>query len=523
MGGAFAIVRIDPTLVARIPALTVPLNGAIATLRRFDPGQVLHGRVLAVRGSQVLISLLGEQITAESLLPLRVGQVLDLVVREARPDRITLRIATEVEGKAPVLQPFTDQDVNELLIEQHLPTDPTNMLIARSLIRNKLPVTGANVPAIRHALSFIEAPAAEEVDAAVFLIARELPVTPQSLELAKSALLQPNSLGARVQALATQLVDLLARPAREGAATGLPQPLLAQAQRVLEDLPLLLPDQAQGRTLAGLIRQALDQIATPTEARLARILQEPGVALSGPDAPAGQTTTPSPDMGPTQTVIIEPPPTSGRYTDVLQADGQHTLSAPPQHRTQEASHDFRQQLALLEDTLAQAATELPHQHAARPMLHSLQATIRELISMVEADQLTNVGLPPPTQAQGYFLFHLPIGTGQDTAEVRLYYQRQDHAKRIDPENTHLAFLLQVSRLGQVDVHVDLYQKHLRCRIECARQDATDLFQESSYELEEGLRTIGYVVDSIQTVTSAGSEARTEREAVLPLSRINIQA
>lgn len=519
--------RIDSTLVARISALTVPLSGAIAPLRRFDPGQVLHGRVLAVRGSQVMISLLGEQISAESLLPLRVGQVLDLVVHETRPDRITLRIATEVGGKAPVLQPFTDQDVGELLVEQHLPTDPTNTLIVRSLIRNMLPITNANVLAIGHALSFIETPTAEDVDAALFLIARELPVTPQSLKLAKSALLQPNSLGTRVQALATQLVELLLRPVREGAAVGLPRPLLALAQQVLQDLPLLLPDQAQGRTLASLIRQVLDQIATPTEARLARVLREPGVVLLRPDPPVDQTTTRSPDTGAAHTVIIEPPPITDGYTDTAQADGHHVLPASWQRRTQDASHDFRQQLALLEDTLVHAITELPARHTAVATLHELQATIRELISTMEADQLTNAGTPPPTQAQGYYLFHLPIATvGQDTtdtAEVRIYYQQRDRTKQVDPENAHLAFLLQMNWLGPVDVHVDLYRTHLRCRIECSRQEATELFRESSHELEERLQDIGYVVDSIRTATIAGSEVRTDREAMLPLSRIDIQA
>lgn len=518
---------IDPTLVARIPVLTVPLNGTIAPLRRFDPGQALQGRVLALRGSQVLISLFGEQIAAESVLPLRVGQVLDLIVREAGPDRITLRIATDVEGKAPVLQPFTDQDVSELLFGQHLPADPANMLIVRSLIRNMLPITNANVTAVRHALSFIATPAAEDVDAALFLIARELPVTPQSLELAKGALLQPHSLGTRVQALATQLVELFSRSAFEDAAAGLPRPLLALTQQILRDLPMLLPDQAQGRTLTALIRQVLDQIATPTEARLAQALQELHLPPAHPDLPAGRTAAQSPHAQAAHPIMIEPSPPSDGYTDVPHADGSHTPPAPLQRHVQEAAHDFRQQLARLDDALTHTLADLPRRHEVASTLHTLQTTIRELISAIEADQLTNAGAPPPTEAQGYYLFHLPIATvGQDatdTAEVRIYYQRRDRTKQVDPENAHLAFLLQMSRLGPVDIHVDLYQTHLRCQIECSRQEATNLFQESSHELKECLQDIGYIVDAIRSTTVRSPEARSEQPATFNLLKIDVRA
>lgn len=519
--------KIDPILLARIPALTASLSEVSALLRRFDVGHLLQGRVLAVRGSQVLISLLGEHITAESLLPLRVGQVLDLVVREVRPDRVTLQIAPQADGKAPVLQPLTDQDVSELLIEQQTSTDPTNALIARALIRNALPMTNAIVLATRHALSFIDAPATEDVNAALFLMARELPVTPQSLELAKGALLQPNAFGARVQALATQLVELLTHAVGEGAAPTLPRPLLALAQQVLQELPLLLPDHAKGRAFAALLRQALDQTATPSEARLARLLTELDAVPSHPDPPTGRIGVPSPATGATEAVIITSPPTPEGHPELAQADGRHTPSVPLPRRPQETAHDFRQQLALLDDTLTHAVTELPHHHAAVPTLHELQTTIRSLISMVEAEQLTNAGMPPPTQAQGYYLFHLPIAAaGQDatdTAEVRLYYQRRDHTKRVDPEKAHLAFLLQMSRLGPVDIHVDLYRKHLRCRIECPRQEATDLFRESSHELEERLQEIGYVVDSIRSVTTCTPEAHSEQPSTSGLFKIDLQA
>jgi hypothetical protein len=181
----------------------------------------------------------------------------------------------------------------------------------------------------------------------------------------------------------------------------------------------------------------------------------------------------------------------------------------------------------MNDALSKTTTGLPAHHPLTPLLQELQFTIHEMISMVEAEQLSNAGLPPPTEPQGYYVFNLPITVaGQDTtdtAEVRIYYQQRDHTKRIDLENAHLAFLLEMSHLGSVDVHVDLYQKHLRCRIECANREATDLFQESSSELQEQLQEIGYVVDSIRSVISRPAETHTEHAVAPKLSRIDVRA
>lgn len=177
--------RIDSSLLARIPGTTTPLNRAGALLHRLNPNQALQGRVLSVHGSRVVISLLGEQIAAESLLSLQVGQVLDLMVREVRPDRVTLQVAHKVRNEAPAFRLIADQDMSDLLLSQHLLPDRTNLLIARTLIHNSLPVTKALVMGTRKALSFIDAPTEEESDAAIYLLLKDLPVTPESLELAK--------------------------------------------------------------------------------------------------------------------------------------------------------------------------------------------------------------------------------------------------------------------------------------------------------------------------------------------------
>ena len=570
-------VWIDASLITRLPAINSPLGQVDAPIRPLDLGQLVQGRVLAVRGSQAVISLLGQQIAVESHLPLQVGQVLDLVVREIRPDRITLQVARETEVGAPVHQVITDQNLGDLLTSQRLPTDSTNLLIARTLIRNSMPITNALVMGARNALSFIDAPTAEEMDAAIYLLLKDLPVTPQSLELAKVSLLQPNNLGARVQELTVQLRELLAHTAQDSVVPMLPKPLLALAHQVLQDLPQLVPDYTQSRTFAALLPQVLDQIATPTESRLARLIETAATVLSGSEAlspptvakgtviiesqmlpsgehpsavqedgrqalpatirhpliendaiaPSGREAQSPPTVAKGTVIIESQMLPSGEHPSAVQEDGRQALPATIRHPLIEVSRDFRQQLSLFNDELAQAATELPSHHRVAPLLQELQVTIREMLTMVEAEQLSNAGMPPPTQAQGYYAFHLPVAMpGQhttETAEVRVYYHGGQSNKRVDPENAHLAFLLEMSRLGSVEVHVDLYQKHLRCRIECANREATDLFQESSSELQERLQEIGYTVDSIRSVISSPAETRTEHSVAPRLSQIDIRA
>lgn len=514
-------VWIDSTLITRLPAINSPLGQVDAPTRPLDLGQLIQGRVLTVRGSQAVISLLGEQIAVESRLPLQIGQVLDLVVREIRPGRITLQVTRETEEGALVNHVITDRDMGDLLASQRLPPDSTNLLIARTLIRNSMPITNALVMGTRNALSFIDVPTAEEMEAAIYLLLKDLPVTPQSLELAKVSLLSPNNLGARVQELTAQLSELLAQTAQDSAVSILPRSLMDLMRQVLQDLPQLVPDHTKSQTFAALLPQVLDQIATPTESRLARLIENDALIPSGREALLPPTTA-------KETVIIEPQrQPSGEHPSVVQEDGRQALPATIRHPLLEVSRDFRQQLTLFNDELAQAAAELPLHHRVAPLLQELQVTIREMLTIVEAEQLSNAGMPPPTQAQGYYAFHLPVAApGQhatETAEVRVYYHGGQSNKRVDPENAHLAFLLEMSRLGSVEVHVDLYQKHLRCRIECANREATDLFQESSSELQERLQAIGYVVDSIRSVISRPTETRTERSVAPTLSRIDVRA
>lgn len=591
---------IDLSLPASIPGITKPADRAGGLVPRIGVDQLLEGRVLAVRGRQALISLWGEQIVAESLLPLQVGQVLRLVVREVRPDRITLQVAPDYEtgGGAPDLHGVTERDVSELLATQRVPTDRTALLIARTLLRSSLPITGALVLAARNALSFIETPSQHDADAAIFLALRSLPVTPESLEVAKGALVQQNNLGAQMQALATQLRNLLARTQTGDAPAPLPPPLLAVLQETLHGLPRLVPDQPLTPAFPALVLGVLDRIATPTEHRLALFLGEAAPVPQGLETQAPVAEDPLraglPNLASARRPdVISPNPSAGqeKATRALtglpteedfpsaaaplaarrpfpeewavigprgperaaqaasdqesvgpgsQRDAASSLSErlhpqygredlpglTPRHRG-ELARDFRQQLARLNAELALAGAELPRHHPVAPLLHQLQVTVHEMISMVEAEQLTNAGLPQLNQAQGCYVFHLPVaGPDQDTtdtAEVRVFYRREDPNKRVDPESASLAFLLEMSRLGPVEVHVDLYQKHLRCRIECSNGDATEPLRKSSPELKARLQAAGYIVDAIRTTLARPTGTPSKDGSMPSLFQIDLRA
>lgn len=505
--------RIDPSLLARIPGPTAPWSRSGTPLYSFNLNQALQGRVLSVHGNQSMISLQGEQIAVESLLPLHVGQLLDLIVREVRPDRVTLQVVHKLSNATPTFRLIADQDMSDLLHSQQVIPDRANLLIARALINNSLPITKALVMDTRKALSFIETPTKEEIDAAIYLLLKDLSVTPESLELAKGALLQPNNLGVRVQTLAVQLIELLTQTVPGSTVSTLPRHLLTLIQQALHDLPLLVPDQTQGRAFAALVQQVVDQIATPTEHRLTRLIETPTRIPAGPDTRSPTAAKES------ATVDLQSPPSED-----------HLLQELPvliRRRPLEVTRNLRLQLAFLDDELVRAATDLPRQHPIASLLKELHATIRDMLTVVEAEQLSNAGMPQPTQAQGYYVFHLPVAaSGQDTtdtAELRLYYQRQHHGKRVDPENAHLALLLQMSHLGAVDVHVDLYHKRLRCRIDCTNQETAELFDHSSSELEERLEAVGFIVDSIRTMIVERSNAHSERDTMPSLFKIDIRA
>lgn len=534
--------RINPSLTEQILILSAVPSQAQPLIRRLALGQLLEGRVLAVRGRQAVLSLLGEQIATETLLPLKVGQVLRLMAREVQPNRITLQVISETEGGTVDFRLPTDQDLANLLAAGRTPADPMNLLIASTLFRQSLPLTRDLVLTIRSALSFIETPTAKDLEAAIFLVLRALPVTPQSLELAKRADLAPNTLGTQVQLLTGQLRDLFARTERGADAAPL-RSLLVAAQETLQELPQLAADRPLNPPLPTLVFQLMDRIGTPTERRLARLFQEDGSVASETETPppipvaerepgtAGPRGSAQADLGVAERAV--PGRVHQRHHDAAPtlseqlrpAAEDQGLPLTRQHRA-EIMRDFRQQLAFLNDELAEAAL-LPRQHPASSLLQELLVTVRDLMSTVEVEQLSNAGRPPPTQAQGCYVFHLPVTVpGQhttETAEVRVYYHGGQSNKRVDPENTHLAFLLEMSRLGSVEVHVDLHKNHLACRIECSNGEAAELFQESSSELQERLQETGYSVDSIRSVISRQAEACSEHSVAPSLSQIDIRA
>lgn len=533
--------KIDPSsLLARAPTFSLPPHQISTPIRRLDLGQVIQGRVLAVRGGQVLLSLLGKQIAVESRLPLQVGRVLDLVVRDIQPDRITLQVTHKTEQETSLYHAITDQDLGDLLTSQRLPIDPTNLLIARALIRHSLPITSALVTTVRNGLLLVEARTTEAMDAVISLLLKDLPITPQSLELAMRADLASSPLGAQVQRLSGQLRDLLAR-IEQGADTAPFRSLVAAVQDILEDLPQITLDR-QDPPLPALVLQVIDRIGAPTEQRLVELLlEEPSIASEPERSPLVRTAEKEPgtvglrdsvhaEVGTADQAASRSDPR--RHNDVTSAQEKllrpaedHSFPLTHRHRI-ELLRDFRQQLALLNDELVKSAAALPRQHLASSLLQKLLVTARDLMSTVEAEQLSNAGMPPPTPAQACYVFHLPItvpGRPTETAEVRLYYHKGQSTKRVDPENAHLAFLLEMSHLGSVEVHVDLIKKHLACRIECTNPGAVELFQESSGELHERLRELGYSVDAIRSVVSHPAEAGTASSVVPNLSKIDIRA
>lgn len=181
------------------------------------PGQALAARVLAIQAGMVELALAGGVVTAASDLPLEPGQTLRLVVAEAGPERITLRIAPGAAAPAPAGAPAT---LPGALAAAGVPASAGTALLAALAEREMESPTGSAATALaaRAAWAGVSTPA--QAAAFVRLVAAGLPATPASVS-GLAQLLDGAPLG---RALAGLLDATAARPGGALGAAAAPWP-----------------------------------------------------------------------------------------------------------------------------------------------------------------------------------------------------------------------------------------------------------------------------------------------------------
>lgn len=454
-----AVLRVLPTL---------PLG------RGTDPfglteGQLLRAVVLRSGGGTADLLLQGQVLQLRTALSLVPGTPLILQVREVGADGVTLGLAPETAASqgqaattAPVTRPLTPDDLRDLAVALRLPAGERTQTILRELMANGRPLTHEMVQQVLAAARATGAESAVPLRPLVWLVAHALPVTPATLALAEAALPETEPLPA--PALPGALPALrLARQARAvdalltRASADLPPAARAPAlglQAALARLGLAgpPPELASASGLAPRLAALVESVATPVEAKLARLL------AARPASPG---------------------------------------TLPPDSATADAARPAAADLRLLVARTLRAVEEQPpaaHRatsHAAAGRAAAVAEALTGLATSLEFGQLASAARPDAADGRQTVWLPLPLPPGPRDQPPSLAISRWaggDPAGQ--PRRLRAMLCLSLQHLGDLAIHLDLTGQHLRCDIR-ATTAGQAIIQPQVDALTERLAALGF--------------------------------
>ncbi len=289
---------------------------------QLSAGQEMFATILSMVDDHVMLDMgNGQRLTAtvQTDQPLQPGQVIQLQVTEASQNLVTLRLmppgaSTGQESQAAI---------NQFLQSIGVPDDAFNRQALMALMADAQPVTVEGLDELRTLAQSLQSATPEDVRAIVYLLARDLPVTPAMVDVVRQGLSggnDPVALGDRARDLASQLSSLLSATSSETDTGGLD----ADLRQLLTQLPA--PTGGQPPSPAGL-RSAMEQLISTVEHELSKLIDDrPTAEPSVRTATAGGSTTPPP---PGTAAEAEPARAGGPLVAAATASGEGTAAQPP--------------------------------------------------------------------------------------------------------------------------------------------------------------------------------------------------
>lgn len=467
------------------------------------------------------LALAGGRVSAQTTLPLVPGQTVDLVVREAAEDKVTLRLSTPATGSGTATAtstptPATPQTMME---DVGLPASAARSVLAALAQTGATPGTPADV--VRLAQGALGAGVKTPADAAAFvrLESQGLPTTPAAVR-GLATLLEGSPIGRVLTGLLGE-AGAVARPPAGGAPAAPPQGAVPAATAQTPAAPGPPAPNAAQPAPNGTVPVP----AQPTPAPGAGVA--PPGTMPTPIAPGELPGEPLANW-PTGRPIGQPVP--GTADQASPAGARGAVSKDP------GLGDLVARLALLADSIAEGAAsgdsvalrtalrELGHgveaellrgelsdkdslrarlyELASRPGPETLLArTAERLADSVAAQAFAGPTLPGSDQAtqgtqnQGVYL-QLPLPGGQ-SAEVRINPDAQGEGADGEERARRIAFLLHLSALGPVLIEANHGPRGTEAIVRVTSSGARAYLAERSRELADALRRSAKDPDNVR--------------------------
>jgi hypothetical protein len=239
-------------------------------------------------------------------------------------------------------------------------------------------------------------------------------------------------------------------------------------------------------TLAARLAALTEGVATPLEAKLARLLPSPARPPIAP-AIAGQTA----GQGSAPTEVQEAPSAPAASQALL--------------ALRDTPGDVPDLRLLIERALA--ATAAPESAGAgpdgslAPRGSAVAEALTQLAGSIEFAQLANAARTSGADPRQTVWLPLPLPPGPDGQAPTLAVTRWAGGDRADqPERLRATLNLALQHLGDLTVVLDLRGRQLRCDIQ-ADTAGVSLIQPALGDLTDRLAALGYAVDTATTVAA----------------------
>ncbi|MBI2941021.1 MAG: flagellar hook-length control protein FliK [Chloroflexi bacterium] len=483
--------------------------------------QTVEGRVVQSTDNRALIRLAGRELLAQTRATLQPGELVQLQVRDVRPDRVILQIVGRGEGQG-TLRALGEADLARLLEGQGLVPGRDNLLIARALIGAGLPIDRQVMERLAGELARAGGNPEADADTAAYLRARNLPITQATLALARAHLARPNALAEDIRTIGQQLTVLL--DTLDASAPDAPSDAFSDssssdvAPRNAVSRPGAQPAGEAGPAVPGSAGPA-HEAGNHALARLPQLARDLLAALPVVSSTEARGS-------------VELAPRLQQLVDALGTSLEHRLEqlgqSPDQPEAAGLDRDLRALLAqVIEGLDAELAAPRETSRPPQQQLQTLRDATAGLLQAVEHQQMANAA-EPSRPAENYYLLQIPIaapgarGSGQpaELAELRIF-RRQHGAGQIDADNAHVVFRFDLQHLGPTEVDLLIRNRRVGCRISSATPEISHFIDERRGELEQGLAGLGYAVADLRCTTtpSPAASATAQPAAAMAPTRV----
>ncbi len=474
-------------------------------------GQLIRATVQRVADQTVLLNIAGQLISAKTDVPLKPHQQVLLNVQQAGPDQITLQIISDsntqpnATASASTAAPFSEpaaQNVQQMLVSWGLPADAVNVQLAEALLTHAHTLNPQDLQSARQAWVQLPNPTPADLNAVAFLQAHHLPLSEESVSLAKEWLNGLPPIASRLTGLQQTLTAVLnqIQPAAQN------NPALNQLTTVLQSTleqiaQWHITPETPPTEIAARLESLVVNLNTPPEASLAKqpaVVITAKTAASAANSSAASPVAGSPlpaDSAGTQNTVVSPPNPGTTAQSAPESAAQNATAPNSTIPTVPLDNPLHRLAHIVSNALADA--NLPPTQANA--LNQLSQQLHNLAQDLGAVQLSNLANTLATETGQYYLFPVPLhhadGT-QTTARLKIF--RQPGRQSVNPENTRVALLLDLPSLGEIAIDLTVFKRQISGRVLTGQIETNALVAANLDNLQSRLSALGYRVEALST-------------------------